>query len=235
MGIVTLVWHDYSEWHALRFLVYAAAVLEIFGGVAIQFSSRRVAKVGAEVLGLAFLVFVLLAVPHIFRAPLVYNSWGNFFEQFSLLSGAGIAYAWLAAAGPREKVRRVGGVLVGICSASFGLEQAFYLGPTASLVPKWVPLSAMFWAVATTVFFGLAAVALVANWRALLAARLLTAMVVGFGVMVWGPLMVAGPRSHGNWSEIAETFAIAGTIWTLADLLGSPVGRPETMSEDPGS
>jgi hypothetical protein len=55
---------------------------------------------------------------------------------------------------------------------------------------------------------------------ALLAARLLTAMVVIFGLLVWIPLVVSDPRNHTNWSEFAETFAIAGAAWILADLLG---------------
>jgi hypothetical protein len=55
---------------------------------------------------------------------------------------------------------------------------------------------------------------------ALLAARLLTLMLVSFGLLVWVPLVVSDPRNHTNWSEFAETFAIAGTTWILADLLG---------------
>jgi hypothetical protein len=78
----------------------------------------------------------------------------------------------------------------------------------------------MFWAVATTVLFALAAVALLANRMALLAARLLTMMLVSFGLLVWVPLLLSAPRSHANWSESVETFAIAGTAWILADLLG---------------
>jgi hypothetical protein len=37
---------------------------------------------------------------------------------------------------------------------------------------------------------------------------------------VWIPLVVSDPRNHTNWSEFAETFAIAGAAWILADLLG---------------
>ena len=55
--------------------------------------------------------------------------------------------------------------LFGICVASFTLEQAFYLGNTASLVPKWLPPNQMFWAEATTVAFALAAVGLLTNDR----------------------------------------------------------------------
>jgi hypothetical protein len=45
-------------------------------------------------------------------------------------------------------------------------------------------------------------------------------MVVGFGLLVWVPLVVSNPHNHENWSENAETFEIAGAVWILADLLG---------------
>ena len=217
-GLITLVWHDFNGWHQPRFLIYAAAADQIFGGAAIQF--RRTAKRGAVLLGAVYLAFALLCVSGIVAAPKVYNSWGNFFEQFSLVAGAAIVYARLSSAWSGETLNRIGRILLGICTASFTLEQAFYLGPTVTLVPKWLPPSQMFWAVTTTVLFALAAVALLANRMALLAARLLTMMLVLFGLLVWVPLLLSDPHSHTNWSETVETFAIAGTAWILADLLG---------------
>jgi hypothetical protein len=217
-GVITLAWHDYNDSHQLRYIVYSASAALIFGGAAIQF--RRTAKTGAAVLGAAYLVFALLCVPGIVAAPQIYNSWGNLFEQFSLLTGAAIVYARLSSAWSPETLNRIGRVLLGICVASFTLEQAIYLDATAHLVPKWLPPSQMFWAVATTVSFALAAVALLANRMALLASRLLTMMIVSFGLLVWAPLVLSDPHSHTNWSENAETFAIAGATWILADLLG---------------
>ena len=209
-GVITLAWHDS---HQLRYLVYFASAALIFGGAAIQF--RRTAKAGA-----ACLVFVLLCVPGIVAAPQIYNSWGNFFEQFSLLTGVAIVYARLSLVWSPATLNRIGRVLLGICAASFTVEQAIYLHATAHLVPKWIPPSQMFWAVATTVSFALAAVALLINRMALLASRLLTMMIVSFGLLVWVPLVISDPHSHTNWSENAETFAIAGAAWILADLLG---------------
>jgi len=217
LGLITLAWHDYNGWHQPRYLLHAAAAAQILGGAAIQF--RRTAKSGAAVLAAVYLVFALLCVPGIVAKPQIYNNWGNFFEQFSLVTGAAIVYARLSSAWSRETLNRIGRILLGICAASFALEQAFYLAATASLVPKWLPPSQMFWAVTTTVLFALAAVALLTNRMALLAARLLTVMLVIFGLVVWVPLLVSAPRSHTNWSEIAETFAIAGAAWILADLL----------------
>jgi len=217
-GVITLAWHDYNDSHRLRYIVYSASAALMFGGAAIQL--RRTAKTGAAVLGAAYLVFALLCVPGIVAAPQIYNSWGNLFEQFSLLTGAAIVYAHLSSAWSPETLNRIGRVLLGICAASFTLEQAIYLDATVHLVPKWVPPSQMFWAVATTVSFALAAVALLTNRMALLASRLLTMMIVSFGLLVWIPLVLSDPHSHTNWSENAETFAIAGATWILADLLG---------------
>src|SRR5580704_5004970 len=105
-GLITLAWHDYNDGHLLRYIVYAAAATLIFGGAAIQF--RRTAKAGAAVLGASYLVFALLCVPGIVAAPRIYNSWGNFFEQFSLVTGAGIVYARLSSTWSPETLNRIG-------------------------------------------------------------------------------------------------------------------------------
>jgi hypothetical protein len=217
-GLITLAWQEYNGGHLPLYIAYPAAAGEIFGGAAIQF--RRTAKMGGVILGMVYLVFALRCVPQIFAQPRIYNSWGNFFEQFSLVTGAAIVYARWSLPWSRETVNRIGRILFGFCAASFALEQAFYLSPTASLVPKWIPPGQMFWAIATTVLFALAAVALFANRMALLATRLLTVMLVIFGLLVWVPLLFSDPHSHTNWSETIETFAIAGAAWILADLLG---------------
>ena len=224
-GLVTLAWGDYNGWHQPRTMLYAAGAAQIFGGAAIQFP--RTAKPGALVLAAVYLVFVALCVPQIVAKPQIYNSWGNFFEQFSLVTGAALVYARLSSPRSGETLNRIGRNLLGICVASFTLEQAFYLGPTASLVPKWLPPSQRFWALTTTVLFTLAVVALLTNRMAILATRLLAMMLLIFALLVWVPLLLSDPHSHGNWSEIAETFAIAGAIWILADLLGEY--RPDDL------
>jgi len=217
-GLITLAWHEYNDWHQPRYFIYAAAAALLFGGAAIPF--RRTAKTGAAVLGAVYLVFALQCVPRIVATPQIYNSWGNFFEQFSLVTGAAIVYARLSSAWSRGTLNRIGRILFGVCAASFTLEQAIYIHATAILVPKWLPPNQMFWAVTTTVLFALAAVALLTNRMELLATRLLTMMLVIFGLLVWVPLLLSDPHNHTNWSETAETFAIAGAAWILADLLG---------------
>lgn len=114
----------------------------------------------------------------------------------------------------------IGRILFGICVVSFTLEQAFCLHETADFVPKWMPLGQMFWAIATTVFFALAAIAILSGRQALLASRLLTVMIMGFGFLIWFPALFADPHSHVNWSENFVNLAVAGAAWILADYLG---------------
>jgi hypothetical protein len=91
----------------------------------------------------------------------------------------------------------------------------------------------MFWAIATTVAFALAAVALLTGFMALLASRLTTAMILGFGLLVWLPALFADPHNSVNWSESTETLAIAASAWIVADYLahrGSAQSAPATLS-----
>ncbi|HEY1987294.1 MAG TPA: hypothetical protein VGG85_17895 [Terracidiphilus sp.] len=223
-GLVTLLWHNHNGGHLLQSIVYAAAAAQVLGGAFLLV--RPLAKTGACLLAAAYLVLALLCLPQIVAAPQTYNSWGNFFEQFSLLTGAALSWARLSSAFSLETLQKTGRLLLGICTASFALEQAVYLGATASLVPKWIPPNPMFWAVTTSVLFTLAALALLADRMALRASRLLTLMVVSLGLLVWVPLVLSQVRSHADWSEIAETFAIAGAAWILADLLAGHRAPP---------
>ena len=225
-GLVMLVWHDYRQYDQLNAIlnatdgsvaVYSAAVAQIFGGLTIQI--RQTEKAGAMVLGLVYLVLALLYVPQIIAAPQTYDPWGNLFEHCSLVLGAAIVYVRSSRAWPVSTVRRAGCIVLGVCSASFGAEQAIHLAFTASLVPKWLPPGQIFWAVTTTVAFAIAAIALVTNRTALLATRLLTLIIATFGLVVWVPLVLSDPHNHTNWSEATETFTIAGALWILAELL----------------
>jgi len=78
----------------------------------------------------------------------------------------------------------------------------------------------MFWAVATTAAFALAAIALLTGFTAALASRLTTAMLVGFGLLTWLPVVFADPHRSGNWAETMETLGIAGSAWIVMDYLG---------------
>lgn len=115
---------------------------------------------------------------------------------------------------------------LGFCSLSFGIEQIVDTMPgIASWIPKWLPPSPLFWAYVTTISFFLAAAALLTGIVAPLAARLLTAEIVGFQLLVWIPKLVSGPRDHFNWAGNGINLAIAAGAWVVADSLSRSTAR----------
>ena len=200
-------------------LVYLAVAIELFGGISIL--RARTSRAGALALGAIYLVFALLWLPHIVATPRVYDPWGNFFEQFSIVSGALIVYGSVSRSDPARAARlaRIGYICFGICVISFTLEQLVYLSGTAQFVPKWIPPGQMFWAITTTIALALAAIALLSGRAALLASRLLTVMLIGFGLLVWLPRPFADPHQLINWAGNAQNLAITGAAWIVADFL----------------
>jgi hypothetical protein len=240
-AIVSLVWHDFGgPWQQTQvfgnvshreIFVYLVAAVELFGGLAIQWP--RTARAGALALCCTYLAFALLWVPRIIAEPRVYDRYGNFFEQFSVVSGALIVYGLFGRGNSERaaKVVRVGYVCFGICVISFMLDHVFYLSAVASFTPKWIPPGQMFWAITTTIAFALAAIALLSRRLALLASRLLTAMLVGFGLLVWLPKPFADPHALINWAGNAQNLAITGAAWIVADFLSRTRAAAGTLSK----
>jgi hypothetical protein len=80
----------------------------------------------------------------------------------------------------------------------------------------------MFWAVATTVFFALAAASILSGIQAGVASRLLAAMIVGFELLVWAPRLFTAPSDHFNWAGNGISLALAGGAWVISDLICQP-------------
>jgi hypothetical protein len=93
---------------------YAASAAQIFGGAAIHF--RRDRENGRSRHRCSSSCFAVLCEPRIVAAPQIYDRWGNFFEQFSLATGAAIVHARLSSAWARETLHRTGHILSGIAS-----------------------------------------------------------------------------------------------------------------------
>jgi uncharacterized membrane protein YphA (DoxX/SURF4 family) len=224
LGVIGLVWSDFAtNWQRVQgnvpyrgLLASITAVCELAAGVAIF--RRRTAQAGALMLAALYAIFALLWVPQILGSPRVYDVWGNFFEESALVIGGVVLYAWLAPpdsvwAERRAQISR----LFGICVISFALEHLFYISGTASFVPKWIPPGQLFWAVATAIFFLLAAIAILLGFMAGLASRLLTAMIVGFEVLVWAPRLFTFPHEHFSWAGNGICLALAGAAWVVSD------------------
>ena len=232
LGVIGFAFRDFAtNWQRVEptvphreVLALLAAACEIGCGLAILW--RRSRRAGASLLAVLDAIFVLLWVQQILRAPSVYDSWGNFFEELSLLIAALIVFA---SASPRGSawarieapIRRI----YGICPIFFAAVHFIYLGGAASYVPAWLPPGQKFWVVATAVCFLFAAAAILSGVLAPLAARLLTAEIILFELFVWLPKLLASPHQHFMWAGNGINMAMCGAAWVVADSFANRKSR----------
>jgi uncharacterized membrane protein YphA (DoxX/SURF4 family) len=221
-AIIILIWHQVKPLGNISHpptLVYLIALIELTGGITIQW--QKTLKLGAVILAAIFFIYTLYLVPPIFGSPLDYSNWGNFFEELSIALGSVFVFTLKMQKNPKRaaKLAGISYVSYGICVISYSLYQLFYLAYTANLVPNWIPTGQMFWAVATTIAFALAAIAILSGRAALLATSLLTIMFIGFALIVWLPLCIKDPHNINYWFSNAKTIAAAGSAWIVADFI----------------
>lgn len=225
-GVITLLWHDAQTWQNLSriwrlplgtIIGGCLMIAQIAGGLALPYP--RTTRAASIVLLVVYGLFSLVCFAGVVAAPSSFDEYDSFFEQFALLSGAVAVYAATEGNAARATVLgRAARLGLGLSTISFTLAQIIYFHATADLVPTWIPPNQAFWAMLTTVAFGLAAIATLINRQARLAIGLMTAMLVIFGVLVWAPRLIAHSAAHLNWSEFALTFLIAGSAWMVAVL-----------------
>ncbi len=227
-GILTLTWHQIHALGGLshpEILVYVFGAIEIAGGLTVMW--ERTLRYGAITLLIIFSITTIYEIPPIFKTPLQFFPYGDFFEQFSILVGAVFIFATtiIGDKSRAELIERVAYMSYGVSVLTYALYQLFYLPYTASLVPRWIPPDQMFWAIATTITFALAAFALLSGRSALLASVLLTIMLILFGLLIWVPACANHPHVMSNWTENASNLAMAGSAWIVADYLKDRIDR----------
>jgi len=234
LGLVGLVSGDFATtWQnvgpnvPLRVpLAYLTAVIELAGGIALLLP--RTARAGALTLTIVYSVFTLIWVPKAFV------NLGNVFEEFSLVAAGLVLYAILSPAGSSIARRRPFFVLLfGICPISFGIVHIVDMPGLLGWIPGWLPPNKMFWAYATTIGFFGAAVAILTGVMAPLAARLLTAEIVIFELLVWIPNLFGRPDNHFNWAGNAICTALAGAAWVVSDSISAAAKTKPVPEETP--
>ena len=81
--------------------------------------------------------------------------------------------------------------------------------------------------------FFAAAVAILTGIMAPLAARLLTAEIVIFELLVWIPNLSAAPSNHFNWAGNAISIALAGASWVVSDSISAAAKNKPIPAESP--
>jgi uncharacterized membrane protein YphA (DoxX/SURF4 family) len=220
-GDFATTWQNVGPHVPLRVpLAYLTAAVELAGGIALLLP--RTARAGALTLTAVYSVFTLIWVPKALVNLGNYDPIGNVFEEFCLVAAGLLLCAIFSPAGSSIARRRHFFVLLfGICPISFGIAHIIDMPGLLGWIPGWLPPTKMFWAYATTMGFFGAAVAILTGIMAPLAARLLTAEIVIFELLVWIPNLSAGPSKHFNWAGNAICIALAGASWVVSDSISA--------------
>lgn len=229
LGLVGLIWGDFAApWQPVpdgipgrTALAYIAALALISGGAALQ--RPRTAQIGALGLATIYALFALLWARRVAGFPQIFATWSGTAEQLALAIGGIAAYASMRrrATGPAGeaaaiRMTRIGRLAFGLCLVAFGAAHLLYTAETAAMVPAWLPPGQRAWALATGACHLLAGLALLSGIRAHLAARLVTAMFIGFGLFVWAPQIFLNPGDHAAWAANAINFTLIGAAWAVA-------------------
>jgi uncharacterized membrane protein YphA (DoxX/SURF4 family) len=226
-GVIGLKWDDFAAvWQpfpddvpARDLIAYGVAGAFLLAGLALQW--RRTAAIGAIVCAALYAMFALFWGLRIAARPDLFATWSGTAEEIALVMGGLVALAMLQPHGKTwpGKLILIGRWAFALCLLAFGAAHFTSLDETAALVPAWLPPSPQTWAAITGAAHIAAGLALLTGVLPLLAARLLTLMFVGFGALVWAPLLMHALTDHTMWCGNAINLALVGAAWVIGDAI----------------
>ena len=222
-GDLTVLWEPIPKAIPAReVLVYLCAVVSLASGIGLLW--RRTAALAARVLLALFVLWILVwRIPGLFRLSLVEGTW-SCGKTMVMTAATWILFVWLATDWDRRRLGFATGdkglciarVLYALGLIPFGVAHFLYPGPTAALVPGWLPWH-MAWAYITGATFIAASLAILISKFARMAARLSVLQMGLFGLLVWAPLVARGSLSTFQWGEVVITIALTVAGWVVAD------------------
>lgn len=222
-GDFTTVWQPVAKGFPGRAVfAYLCASISLACGIGLLW--RRTAAIAARVLLASFLLWSLpWRVRALFLATLVDGTW-NLGAALAMIATAWTLYVAFATDRDRRHLGfaagdpglRIARVLYGLALIPFGYAHFAYLKHTADMVPDWLPWH-FGWAYLTGITFIAASLAILTGVMARLAAALSALQMGLFGLLVWIPLMAAGPLNAFQQGEVVTTVVLTAAGWVVAD------------------
>lgn len=229
LGILGLIKRDFTAiWQPVpkgvpgrEVLVYLSAFVPLASGIGVLWQ-RASALASRVLLGFLLAWLLLLDVPDFILHPGMELTWA-ICKTAVLVAAAWVLYAWFAGDRDGQRLRfatgdtglRIARTLYGLALIPFGIAHFTYLERTTSMVPGWLP-----WHLVWAYFFGCtfiaAGLAMIVDVYARLAAILSVVQLGMFTVLVWVPVMLAGPTASDQ-SEFIVSWALTAAAWLVAD------------------
>ena len=222
-GDFALVWQPVAAWVPGRtVLAYATGVIMLLIGIGLLF--KPTVTISVRVLFPYLIIWALLKVPALFVAPKIEAVWLGIGELVVLLSGGWVLFAELASLpegsilsfATGERGIRIARILFGISLIPIGLSHIVYVKETAALVPSWLPFRTG-WAYLTGAGQMTCGLGVLLSILPRIAATVEACMLSLFTLLVWGPAILAAPRTRLPWTAFFISWIIAAAAWAVAD------------------
>lgn len=152
-----------------------------------------------------------------FHVTLVLGVFGEVLQQFIVVAGCVVLYAYFAPPASRwtGKVPLFARWIFGLSGVLFGLAHFTNPKGPVHMIPHWMPFGGPFWILVSGIGFMLAGLAILSGILNLLAARLLVLMLLIFEVALV-PILFGYPHLHQAWGASAYNLAVAGAVLIFA-------------------
>src|SRR5712664_392222 len=221
-GDFAMVWQPVASWIPGRtVLAYGSGLIMLLAGVGLLL--RATAAWSARILFPYLIVWLLLKVPALLVAPQMEAVWLGFGELAVLLAGGWILFARLGglrdgsplAFATGENGVRLARILFAVSLLPIGLSHIVYVKETADLVPAWLPYR-VGWAYLTGAGQIACGLGVLFSIFPRVAARTEAGMISLFTLLVWGPAILAAPKTRLPWTAFFISWAIASAAWVVA-------------------
>ena len=232
-GDFALVWQPVAPWIPGRTaLAYVSGLVMLLGGVGLLLSST--VAWSTRILFPYLIVWLLLKAPALFVAPQMEAVWLGFGEIAVLMTGGWVLFATLSGLRDGSPLKFATGengihlarILFAVSVIPIGLSHLVYVKQTVELVPAWLPYR-VGWAYLTGAGQIACGLGVLFSIAPRVAATAEAGMISLFTILVWGPAILAAPKTRLPWTAFFISWAIASAAWVVAQNI--PAKRPSRL------
>jgi uncharacterized membrane protein len=229
LGIVGIIVHDFAlVWQpvpeglpARAVVATTTAVLMLF--LAIGLMIRKSRAWASRILFVYLIVWASLKIPAVVVAPKMEAVWLGLGELVMLLCGGWTLFAKLGEVAEGSALGFLAGergvkfarLLFAIAVIPVGLSHIVYADITAGYVPHWLPYR-VGWAYLTGAGQIASGLGLLFGVLPRIAAWAEAGQISVYTLLVWGPAVIAAPKTRLPWTAFFISWIIGAAAWAVA-------------------